>query len=159
LPYRATDWIARPFAVRQGLVSLPTLRLMSGAVAFLLWWGALTVAVVLVSESIPVTLSFLAAMAGAAFFGLYYADRMRAWWEELRALLLATRPGVRRITRARQDLLVLMTVLLARFQTETGTVLVPPARRSPLRRLPWRLFAVIAVLLAAAWLLWRVLQV
>ena len=87
---------------------------MAGAIAFTVYWGALTLIVALTSGSLPVTLTFLAATAGSTFFSLHYAKRMVGWWDELRGLFALSRPGVRRIAQARQDLLVSLSVLLAR---------------------------------------------
>ena len=81
---------------------------------------------------------------------------MVGWWDELRGLFALSRPGVRRIARARQDLLVSLSVLLARYQTETGTVLLPGTRRSFRQRVPWRLLAITVVLGLAAFLMWQI---
>jgi len=154
VPYRATGRLAEHYAKSQGRVSLPTMRVATGAVVFAVFWGTLTLCVFLWSRSPAISAAFFVGVVAAGFFTRYYAVRLLRWRAELEGLLALTRPGARRVARAREDLLEFVDELVRRFRADTGFSLLPPRRRPFLRRVPWRRIGVVLLIGLLGWFAW-----
>ncbi len=154
IPYRATDAAARHTAKRMGSVSLPTLRILWGAVFFGLYWGVLLALVGHWSSSWGFTLFFLLLVVACAFYARFYAERVETWQERMAGLRPLVRPGVRRVTAARADLLDHVNGLVSRYAEATDKALIPPRKVKWHARIRWRALATAALIAGIGWFAW-----
>ena len=160
VPYRATDAFAQAAVRKQAQGgtarggSLPFYRIVFGTLSFGLYWGLLATAVGLWSQSLPVTLAFVALVAGSAFFARTYARHAESAWARLQGLVPILKPGIRRVARARSDLLDHVGELVRRYRQEAGDPLLPARERKWHQRVPWKAAVVVTAVVWAAWFAW-----
>ena len=154
VPYRATDAFAQAAVRKRKKGSLAFYRIVFGALTFGLYWGLVTTAVGLWTRSFPVTLAFFAITVGAAFFTRTYAVHVESAWARLQGLVPALRPGIRRVARARSDLLEHVSDLVRRYRLQAGEALLPTREVKWHRRVPWRAALSITAVVWAIWFAW-----
>lgn len=154
VPYRAADAFARAAVRRRGGGSLPLYRILFGALSFGTYWGLLAAAVGSWSHSLPVTLGFLTITVASAFFARYYALHAESAWARLQGLVPSLKPGIRRVARARADLLAHVNELVRRYRQEGDPELLPPRRQRWFQRVPWKQALLTTLLVWALWFAW-----
>ncbi|MHC4923338.1 MAG: YiiX/YebB-like N1pC/P60 family cysteine hydrolase, partial [Planctomycetota bacterium] len=119
------------------------------------WWGGLVWLYHGWSESATVTAVFAVALAAGGLFARYYTARARSLRERALSLipLFRRQRAVTRAVELRAELLTLLQGLAARYEVESGTVLLPEEQHRFRHRIPKGRVAAVVLVGFLAWFL------